>query len=74
MVTMAIRADDLAGIGFGLVETFFLPAGDDLCRRNIVLFMAAGARGLRFFLAALEPACDDRLGWDIMSRAVASLT
>ena len=94
MVAVAIRADDLAGIGFGFVETFFLPAGDDLCRWNIVLLMAAGARGtvrvagilpairgrdaldtrISFFPLALEPASNDRLRWDVVSRTVAALT
>lgn len=30
MVAVAIRADDLVGIGLGLVETALLPAGNDL--------------------------------------------
>ena len=63
MVAVAIRTDDLAGIGLGLVEASFLPAGDDLCRRFIDCL-----------IVAFQPASDDRPGRDIMGRAVTGLT
>ena len=69
---MAIRADNLAGIGFAFVETAFLPASNDLLRRDIVFLMAATTRGIGFLFAALQPASDDLVGRDIMSLVTAS--
>ncbi len=70
VVAVAIRADDFIGVAF--VEASLYPASNDLFWRDIIILVAALARGVGLFRYMLQPVSDDFPGRDIMSVMAAS--
>jgi len=65
VVAVAIRADDIIGVGF--IEVPLRPAGNDPFGRDIIILMAASTRGVGLVPDLFRPVSDDFFGRDIMS-------